>query len=150
MHSKTKHYPWNSKPSRLVNQDSTQNKVSWEIYTFVDSSLHKQRLITQREGLHSLHLKSMDLDGWKSFSKFPKLRTSKYPHQGEIGEEMSDLGGVVLLANPSKGAGLFREKGRDMFSPIFFKRKPLKNLGYKVLYIVPSNKWPKEPKSHSL
>ncbi|CAN6547393.1 unnamed protein product [Malus baccata var. baccata] len=52
-----------------------------------DSSLHKQRLITQREGLHSLHLKSMDLDGRIGFSKFPKLRTSKSPHQGEIGEE---------------------------------------------------------------
>ena len=53
----------------------------------------------------------MDLDGRIWFSKFPKLRTSKYPHQGKIDEEMSDLGGVGLLANPSKGASLFREKG---------------------------------------
>ena len=64
----------------------------------------------------------MDLDGRIGFSKFPKLRTPKSLHQGEIGEEMSDLGVVGLLDAPSKGAGLFREKGRDMFSPIFSKR----------------------------
>ena len=53
----------------------------------------------------------MDLDGRIGFSKFPKLRTSKSPHQGKIDEEMSDLGGVGLLANPSKGAGLLERKG---------------------------------------
>ena len=58
----------------------------------------------------------MDLDGRIGFSKFPKLRTSKSLHQGEIGEEMSDLGVVGLLAKPSKEAGHFREKGELMFS----------------------------------
>ena len=47
----------------------------------------------------------MDLDGRIGFSKFPKLRTSKSLHQGEIGEEMSDLGVVGLLDTPSKEAG---------------------------------------------
>ena len=36
-----------SKPSRLVNQDSTQKQSELKYITFVDSSLHKQRLITQ-------------------------------------------------------------------------------------------------------
>ena len=53
----------------------------------------------------------MDLDGRIGFSKFPKLRTSKSPHQGKIGEEMSDLGVVGLLDAPSKGAGLLERKG---------------------------------------
>ena len=62
----------------------------------------------------------MDLDGRIGFSKFPKLRTSKSPHQGEIGEEMSDLGVVVWLDTPSKGAGLLERKGETcslQFSP---------------------------------
>ena len=66
----------------------------------------------------------MDLDGRIGFSKFPKLRTSKSLHQGEIGEEMSDLGVVGLQDAPPKVAGLFREKWRDMFSPIFSKTNP--------------------------
>ena len=46
----------------VVNQDSTQEQSGVEkSYTFVDSSLHKQRLITQGEGLHSLLLSSMDV-----------------------------------------------------------------------------------------
>ncbi|CAN6557511.1 unnamed protein product [Malus baccata var. baccata] len=69
------------KPFRLM-QSLPVPQWKWE-----DSSLHKQRLITQREGLHSLHLKSMDLDGRIGFSKFPKLRTSKYLHQ-EVGERV--------------------------------------------------------------
>ena len=82
----------------------------------------------------------MDLDGRIGFSKFPKLRTSKSPHQGEIGEGKSDLGVVGMLDTPSKGGRPPREKRRDKFSPIFSKRNPLSILGYKVLYIVTSNK----------
>ncbi|KAM0992963.1 hypothetical protein ACFX2A_008812 [Malus domestica] len=41
----------------------------------------------------------MDLDGRIGFSKFPKLRTSKSPHQGEIGKGMSDLGVRSLVAH---------------------------------------------------
>ena len=47
---------------------------------------------------------------------------------------MSDLGGVGLLANPSKGGGLFREKKEFVFSPISPKGT-LMNFGYKVTFI---------------
>ena len=62
----------------------------------------------------------MDLDGWIGFSKFPKLRTSKSLHQGEIGEEMSDLGVVGLLDVPFKVLASLERKWRDnshQFSP---------------------------------
>ena len=48
---------------------------------------------------------------------------------------MSDLGVVGLQDAPPKVAGLFREKWRDKFSPIFSKRKTLMNFGYKVIFI---------------
>ena len=68
----------------------------------------------------------MDLDGRIWFSKFPKLRTSKYPHQGKIDEEMSDLGVVGLLDAPSKGPASLERNG-ETCSLQFSPKEPLMN-----------------------
>ena len=62
----------------------------------------------------------MDLDGRIGFSKFPKLRTSKSLHQGEIGEEMSDLGVVGLQDAPPRWPASLERNGETcslQFSP---------------------------------
>ena len=75
----------------------TQLKTKWveKSYTFVDSSLHKQRLITQGEGLHSLLLSSMDFleeDGRMDSTSSQEREPLSIHTKESIDEEMSGLG----------------------------------------------------------